>query len=221
MSKVSQQEQEQRVRALLQHHGQTYAEAAGINLKNTPAPLFKLLVLSLMLSARISADKAVSATRSLFDSGFTTAQKMASATWQQRVDAITWSGYKRYDERTATMLGDTAQQVLDVYGGDLRRLHQCATEQKTSHNDLLQQFSGMGSVGADIFLREVQQLWDLYPYVDKRVLDIAAAIELPGDAKLLSQLCAEEDLPRLTAALVRIKGKRDQEKFLRDFAVNS
>ena len=32
------------------------------------------------------------------------------------------SGHRRYDERTATMLGDGAQLCLDRWRGDLRRL---------------------------------------------------------------------------------------------------
>lgn len=205
------QEQKRKVDALLQRHGGSYAQSAGINLKNTPAPLFQLLIMSLLLSARISADKAVTATRSLFSAGFTTPQKMVSATWQQRVDAITWSGYKRYDERTATMLGDTAQRVLETYGGDLRELCQ----QGVHPFDSLQEFSGIGAVGANIFLREVQLLWNLYPFADDRVLHIATALGLPGQAQPLAQLCQKPDFPRLTAALMRVKQKRSQEAFLR------
>lgn len=215
MSKAATEKQRVKVNALLQHRGETYAHCAGINLKNTPASLFQLLIMSLLLSARISADKAISATASLFSAGFTTPQKMASATWQQRVDAITWSGYKRYDERTATMLGETARKLLHSYRGDLRRLHQHAGQQGVYHPDLLQQFSGVGTVGANIFLREVQLLWDLYPFADKGVLNIAAAIGLPEHAQQLAQLCSKQDFPRLTAALMRIKQKRSQEAFLR------
>lgn len=209
------QEQKRRVEALLQRHGESYAQSAAIGLKNTPAPLFQLLIMSLLLSARISADKAVSATRSLFSAGFTTPQKMASATWQERVDAITWSGYKRYDERTATMLGDTAQRLLETYGGDLRELHRGACQQGVHPSDLLQEFSGIGAVGANIFLREVQLLWSLYPFADERVLSIATALGLPGQAQPLAELCQKQDFPRLTAALMRVKQKRSQDAFLR------
>ncbi|MFE2437433.1 endonuclease, partial [Streptomyces sp. NPDC059409] len=36
-------------------HGRTYADEAGIRLKDTPQPLYRLLVLAHLLSARISA----------------------------------------------------------------------------------------------------------------------------------------------------------------------
>jgi endonuclease III len=203
------------VSLLLDSYGATYAEQAGIRLKDSPAPLFQLLILALMLSARIASDKAVSATRSLFDAGFTTAKKMADATWQQRVDAITWSGYKRYDERTATFLGEAAQRVHDQYNGDLRQLHSAAHNDVESLKELLKEFKGVGTAGADIFLREVQAVWpDVYPYADDRVLSIAAALDLPDSVDNLSQLCSQQDFARLTAALMQVKLKREQEDFL-------
>ncbi|WP_223286169.1 hypothetical protein [Kocuria atrinae] len=47
------------VNKLLDEHGLTYAQEAGIHLKDTPAPLFQLLVLANLLSTRISATIAV------------------------------------------------------------------------------------------------------------------------------------------------------------------
>lgn len=203
------------VSLLLDSYGTTYAEQAGIRLKDTPAPLFQLLILSLMLSARIASDKAVSATRSLFDAGFTTAEKMAEASWQQRVDAITWSGYKRYDERTSTFLGEAAQRVLDQYNGDLRQLHSAAQNGEKSLEELLKEFKGVGTAGADIFLREVQAVWpDVYPFADDRVLRVAADLGLPDSIEKLSQLCSQQDFARLTAALMQVKLNHEQEDFL-------
>src|ERR671934_2577698 len=114
-------------RSLLEERGRTFVDDAGIKLeKNTPAVLFQHLFMSLLLSARISAGNALEATRALIEAGLTTPRKMAAATWQQRVDVITWHGYKRYDERTSTMLGETAALVLDKYQGDLRKLRAAA-----------------------------------------------------------------------------------------------
>jgi hypothetical protein len=43
------------VRDLLSEHGTTYAEDAGITLRDKPAPLYQLLVLTTLASTRISA----------------------------------------------------------------------------------------------------------------------------------------------------------------------
>src|SRR5262249_24753893 len=156
----------------LERKGRTFVDEVGIDLeKNTPAVLFQHLCMSLLLSARITYGNAVQAARALIDDSLTTPKKMADATWQDRVDVITWHGYKRYDERASTMLGDTAQLVLNKYDGDLRNLREAADRNVKREHELLQEFSGIGPVGADIFLREVQTVWDeAYPYADSKVL---------------------------------------------------
>jgi endonuclease III len=194
------------VNALLRNYGRSFAEELRIPVtKNTPAPLFQLLYAALLFSARIPTDNAVRATRALIDAGLTTPRKMADATWQQRVDVITWHGYKRYDERTATMLGDTAQRMLDEYGGDLRRLREAAGRDPAREKTLLTQFSGIGSTGADIFLREVQVAWDeLYPYADARVLRAAQRLQLGKTPHELAKLVPPPEFARLAAALLRV-----------------
>jgi hypothetical protein len=191
---------EQTARALLQRHGTTYAEAAGIKLADKPAPLWRLLVLSLLLSARISADIAVAAARELSRSGYRTPQRMLDATWQQRVDALGRGRYRRYDERTATQLGELAERVLSKHGGDLRRLRDRSDD---VHRDL-QQFKGIGPAGASIFCREVQGVWpSLAPFVDDLAADGAARLGLPRSPDRLAALVREADLPRLVAGCVR------------------
>lgn len=205
------------VRSLLAAYGTTYAEELRIRVeRNTPAVLFQLLCASLLLSARIAAENAVSATRALIDAGLTTPKRMADATWQDRVDVITWHGYKRYDERTSTMLGKTAELLLDEYGGDLRRLREEAGRDPQREKKLLQQFSGIGDVGSDIFLREVQVAWDeVYPYADARVLKAARQLGLgarPGD---LARLVSRRDFAKLAAGLVRIDLDKAYDKVRR------
>ncbi|WP_156723560.1 endonuclease [Streptomyces apocyni] len=187
------------IRALLKRHGQTYASQAGIRLRNTPAPLYQLLVLSLLLSARIKADIAVAAARALFDDGMRTARGMAEADWQRRVDALGEGHYRRYDERTSTMLGEGAELLLDRYQGDLRRLREDGDPEK-----LLQEVPGIGPTGASIFLREAQGVWpETAPFIDGKALQGAKRLDLPESAKALADLVDTSELPRLAAALVR------------------
>ena len=192
--------EKQTVQALLERHGSTYASDAGIRLADKPSPLWRLLVLSLLLSARISSDIAVAAARELSAAGCRTPARMADAGWQQRVDALGRGHYRRYDERTATMLGEVAERLLDGYRGDLRRLHDRAED---VHKDL-QQFKGIGPTGATIFCREVQGVWpDLAPYVDDIAAKGAERLGLPTSANRLAALVGRQDLPRLVAGCVR------------------
>ena len=70
------------VKVLLDRYGHTYAEDAGIRLADKPAPLYQLLVLATLLSARITADIAVQAARELFAAGYTTPRAMREASWR-------------------------------------------------------------------------------------------------------------------------------------------
>ena len=78
-------------------HGTTYAEDAGITVRDKPSPLWRLLVMAHLLSARISSDIAVDAARELSAAGGRTARGMAELTWQRRVDALGRAHHKRYD----------------------------------------------------------------------------------------------------------------------------
>jgi endonuclease III len=194
------------VAELLERHGQTYAQEAGIRLADKPSPLYELLVLATLLSARISAGIAVAAARELFAAGYRTPRAMQEASWQDRVDALGRGHYKRYDERTATMLEDGAGLLLDRWHGDLRRLRDEAGGKPDAIGTLLQEFPGIGPSGAAIFLREVQGVWSsVAPYVDDRVRRGARDLGLPDTPGALARLAGSgQDLTRLAAALIRV-----------------
>jgi endonuclease III len=190
---------------LLERYGRTYAEEAGIRLADRPQPLYQLLVLANLLSARISAEIAVAAARELFAAGYTTPKAMSEATWQDRVDALGRGHYRRYDERTATMLGKGAELLTERWQGDLRALREEAGGDRERIARLLTEFPGIGPAGADIFLREVQAVWPtVAPYFGDRALDSARKLGLPDDPETLARIVGPaEQLPRLAAALVR------------------
>ncbi|TYB38828.1 endonuclease [Actinomadura chibensis] len=193
------------VKKLLNKSGETFAAEAGITLKDQPAALFKLLVLANLLSARISSDIAMAAARELFDAGGGTPRGMSKLTWQERVDALGRGHYVRYDESTASRLGDVADLVQDKYKGDLRRLAVEAGRDPEKAAELLQEFPGIGPTGVDIFCREAQAIWPwLRPYVDGQVKKGAERIGLPTEADRLASQVPDKDLARLSAALVRV-----------------
>jgi endonuclease III len=186
------------VRALLNRQRRTYTAQAGIRLRNTPAPLYQTLVLAILLSARIKADIAVAAARALFDAGMRDPRSMADASWQQRVDTLGKGGYRRYDERTSTLLGRGAELLLERYGGDLRRLRDEPDPKKA-----LLDIPGIGPTGADIFLRDVQGVWpEFAPYIDRKALDGARRLGLPASPEKLSGLVTGREMPRLADGLV-------------------
>ncbi|MBP1158831.1 endonuclease III [Rhodococcus sp. PvR044] len=141
------------VSALLDEAGNTYAAQAGIRLKDTPAPLFQLLILALLLSTRISADIAVAAAAELFRARLRSPRAVRAAERRTIIAALGRGHYVRYDERTATRLKNAAARVEDLYRDDLRRLARESDHDVAKATRLLTDFDGIGPVGAAIFLR--------------------------------------------------------------------
>jgi endonuclease III len=199
-------------RSVLDRYGTTFAEEAGIRLADEPAPLFQLLVLAQLLSARIGAGVATATATELFSAGWTTPRGMRDAGRSSVVAALGRGGYRRYDERTATQLRDMATLVLTRYGGDLRGLAAAAGNDVGAAAQLVQEVKGIGPTGAAVFLREVQAVWPwVRPHLDDRARAGARRIGLPDDDRLAG-LVAPDDLARFAAGLVRISrlpGKRD------------
>src|SRR4051812_21944138 len=143
-----------RAERLLADSGETYAQEAGIRLADKPSPLYQLLVLSTLLSTRISASIAVNAAREVFRAGWRTPRRMTDASWRDIVAALDRAHYQRYDESTATALGEGADLLIKRWHGDLRRLRSEAGGDPKRIRQLLQAFARIGPVGAEIFCRE-------------------------------------------------------------------
>jgi endonuclease III len=205
MAKEETQRHEQIVSELLGRFGRTYADEAGIQLADQPGPLYQLHVLATLLSARIGADIALAAARELFAAGYRSPSAMAEASWQDRVDALGRGHYRRYDERTARLLGDAAGQLIRDFRGDLRELRGSGGD-ASEIADQLTGFPGIGPAGASIFLREVQETWpSVAPYVDAKMLEGARRVGLPAGRDELAALLAASKRPaRMSAALVRV-----------------
>ncbi|WP_110707013.1 hypothetical protein [Salinicola sp. CR57] len=203
------------VEVLMQRHGRTFASELGVDLrKNTPSPLFRLLCYSLLTSAPVSADLAMRGARAMAEAGWTTPRKLQASDWASRARVLNEAGYARVDEKTATQLADMNAELLDTYAGDLRKLREAAGSPKALRKRL-KTFKGIGGTGADIFLREVQSVWDeCYPYADKAALSAADKLGLKADAEKLANKVSPEDYPRLMAALVRCKLTKDIKSVL-------
>src|SRR6185369_9883686 len=108
---------------------------------------------------------------------------------QDRVDALGRGHYRRYDERTATELGDQASLLCERWRGDLRRLRDEAGRDGGRIESLLTGLPGIGPAGASIFRREVQVVWpEAGPFVDLKVLAGAARVGLPRQPGALAEL---------------------------------
>lgn len=96
------------IQRLRQHAGRTYAAEAGITLRDTPMPLFQLMVLCMLASKPIDASIAMHAARELFRAGLRTPRAVLAANRQTMIDAFARAHYVRYDESSASRLTELA-----------------------------------------------------------------------------------------------------------------
>jgi endonuclease III len=193
----------QLVRRLLKAAGTTYAEEAGIRINDKPMPLFQLLVLCMLASKPIDATTAMRAARELFKTGLRTPKAVLASDRRTMISAFGRAHYVRYDESSATRLTDIAEAVRADYSGDLREIARRSQHDIRSAARMLKQFKGIGDTGADIYLREAQDVWIwARPYFDDRATSAAKGLGLPADPKKLAALAPRANA-RLAAALVR------------------
>jgi endonuclease III len=191
------------VRRLLKVAGTTYAAEANVRMSDKPMPLFQLLVLCMLASKPIDATIAMRAGHELFSDGLKTPKAVLAADRRTMIDAFGRAHYARYDESSATRLADMARRVVDEYSGDLREISRRSADNVDEAKRMLKTFKGIGDTGADIFLREIQDVWTwVRPYFDKRAIRTAKKLGLPSDPKELSALAPRANA-RLAAALVR------------------
>lgn len=194
---------QQVARRLLDVAGTTYAAEARITIRDKPMPLFQLLVLCMLASKPIDAAIATSAARELFRAGLRTPKAVLAAERRAMIDAFGRAHYVRYDESSATRLTAMAERVNAEYSGDLRGLAERSGGDAGTAKRFLKAFTGIGDTGADIYLREVQDVWTwVRPYFDDRATAAAGQLGLPTSPAKLSSL-APQDNARLAAALVR------------------
>lgn len=194
------------VDALIEESGALYSEKMGAHIaKDTPQELFHWLVGSIMLSARIDARHAVEAAAALREAGLHRIASLREAKWEDVVRVLNENGYARYDESTAGYLQETAEWAERHWHGDLRRLRDAA-EDADGVLQALQGAKGLGPLGASIFAREVQLVWDvLHPRFDGPGRKTAADLDLPDDAAELAELAgSRERFVRLVSALTRV-----------------
>jgi endonuclease III len=197
-------EPEQLVARLLKVAGTTYAAEAGIRIDDKPSPLFQLLVLCMLASKPIDATTAMRAAKELFRAGLRTPKAVLASDRRAVISAFGRAHYVRYDESSATRLTDMAERIRDEYSGDLREIADRSQHDIAAAKRMLKKFKGIGDTGADIFLREVQDVWTwVRPYFDDRATAAAKQLGLPSQSAKLGALAPRNNNARLAAALVR------------------
>lgn len=135
---------------------QSYSDELGLDLTK-PEDRFKWFLASVLFAKRISAEIAKKTYFYFEQEELTSPDAILGAGWDRIVEVLDSGGYTRYDFSTATKLLGIAKTLKEKYGS-LERLH----TESNSASDLesrLKEFKGIGSVGVNIFLRELRGIW--------------------------------------------------------------
>jgi len=119
---------------------------------------FKWFLAAVLFAKPITAQIAKETYRYFEQEELTTPDAILAAGWDRLVEVLDAGGYTRYDFSTATNLLEISKTLKEKYGS-LDQLH----SESNSPGNLerrLQEFSGVGPVGVNIFLRELRGIWE-------------------------------------------------------------
>ncbi len=159
-----------------------YSEGLGIRLEKDREPeYFKWFLASVLFGARISETIAAKTYHAFRRYKLLHPKRILGAGWEFLVNPVMREGgYVRYDGRKSTQILRDCEELLDRYGGRLKRLH-ARSQDARDLEDRLQHFYGIGPVTANIFLRELRPFWDKAdpePLPDVRALASRYGIDL-------------------------------------------
>jgi endonuclease III len=185
---------------LAKNYGKLYSEELGIKLQTgKEQEIFKWFFAALLFGKPIQENVAKKTYQLFALKRITTPQAILDTGWGGLVEILDLGGYVRYDFSTATKLLEIMKQLQKEYGGKVANIHAMAKDAR----DLelrLQQFKGIGTVTANIFLRELRTVWNKADPEPAPMVKEAARrlnITLPLTRK-------SEQFMRLEAALVRV-----------------
>lgn len=148
------------VKRLLETMGGKFSTGLGIDLPSgKPSEVFKWFLASIFFGARISETIASKTFKQFVKDGLLTAEKIVEVGWNRLVASLDEGGYVRYDFKTADKLLEVMGNLKDRYRGDLNFLHELAKDSKDLENRIKGLGKGIGEVTANIFLRELREIW--------------------------------------------------------------
>ena len=149
------------IRALLDRLGGRFSAALGIELEGGDSgEIFKWFLASILYGARISETIASNTYREFERRGVLSPEKVLETGWDGLVEILDAGGYVRYDFKTATKLLEVMGNLEERFGGDLNRLHAQARDSQDLEAKLMGLGKGIGPTTANIFLRELRDVWE-------------------------------------------------------------
>ncbi|KAF4267413.1 hypothetical protein KXV74_008598 [Aspergillus fumigatus] len=174
------------------------------------------MVLDAMLKSRpISHDLSQRAVTELIDEGYHDIKKLGESSWEERTMVLKDGGYNRYREQGATNLGDLADFVNGQYDGDLNNLLKKAGNDRKRTRELIKGIKGLGDLGVDIFLNNVQCVWpSMAPFLDARSLKTAEELGIGTDLEAIYESLNRDPMrmSRLANGLSHVRLDKKQQE---------
>ena len=210
---------------------QTLCEEAKILLSRQTGShdsLFKLMVLTLLLSNRISLKIGMQAFKIFDNAGLTDPLSLIECSTKELVMSLKRAGYGRYAKRTSRYLQYNAWLVLTRYAGDMRNLFKIPkvlrrTDNSIDKSTLLNQiktelacFRGIGPVGTMIFLSELQAVYSfIAPQISPKAITNAKRLKIDLNneyhilktRKNVGERALAIEFAKVVAALSRVSSK--------------
>jgi endonuclease III len=177
---------------LVNELGEPYHHMLGIDLsKRESDEIFKWFIASVLFGARISETIAMNTYRQFERDKLLTPQRIIARGWSRLVESLDRGGYVRYDFKTATKFLELSDALMRTHDGDLNRLHDAARD-RADLEKRLKSLKGIGDVTANIFLRELREVWEKAEPLPQEPVIVAARnlglIKFKDPAKTLGEL---------------------------------
>lgn len=152
--------QSEMIKVLLKNLGQKFSSSLNIDLSSADSKeVFKWFLASILFGARISETIAINTYRQFEKENVLSAQRIIDTGWDGLVRILDNGGYVRYDFKTATKLLEIMGTLIELYQGNLNKLHLKAKDSSDLENRLQSLGRGIGEVTVNIFLRELRGIW--------------------------------------------------------------
>lgn len=201
------------IRILFEWLGGSYHKELNINLASRDdGELFRWFVASMLYGARISSRIASKTFMLLDEAGLTDVYRLRNADWNHIVELLDEGGYTRYDFKTADKLQEASKNLINYYNGSLNKLHERAESYIDLVNRIIKLAKGIGPLTAQIFLRELREIWSkATPPISRFTVDALVNLGHPSDRPLevLKRIWSENSvrgytLCDLEAALLKL-----------------
>ncbi|RHZ51387.1 uncharacterized protein CDV56_105004 [Aspergillus thermomutatus] len=183
----------------------------------SPDTVLAMVIDAMLKSRPISHDLSQRAVNRIIDEGYHDIRKLGESSWEERTMVLKEGGYNRYREQGATNLGDLADFINGQYDGDLNNLLRKAGNDRKKTRDLIKEIKGLGDLGVDLFLNNVQSVWpSMAPFVDARSLKTADEIGISTDLEAIYESLDRDSMrmSRLANGLSHVRLDKKQREVM-------